>query len=122
VVGSRFLDGPGYPIAPHRRLANSAFAAWASVLVGQPLTDVTSGLRAMSPRVLAAFAADYPADVADANVLVRAVRAGWRVREIPVAMHARAGGRSMHDHPRSAWFALRMLQLCAEERFSAAKA
>ncbi len=122
VVGSRFLDSPGYPIAPHRRLANSAFAAWASVLVGQPLTDVTSGLRAMGPEVLAAFAADYPSDVADANVLVRAVRAGWRVREVPVAMRARAGGRSMHDHPRSAWFALRMLQLCAEERFSAARA
>jgi glycosyltransferase involved in cell wall biosynthesis len=122
VVGSRFLGDAGYPVAAHRRLANSAFAAWASVLVGQSLTDVTSGLRAMRAPVLAAFAADYPPDVADANVIVRAVRAGWRVREVPVAMRPRLGGRSMHDHPRSAWFAIRMLQLCAEEAFSAARA
>lgn len=115
VVGSRFLGAPGYEVTPIRRAANRGLAAWASWLAGHPLTDVTSGLRAMRPAVYESFAADYPPDVADANVLVRAVRAGWRVREVPVPMHAREGGRSQHDSPRAVWFAVRMAQLCLRE-------
>lgn len=115
VVGSRFLGEAGYAVPPVRRWANRGLSRWASWLGGQPLTDVTSGLRAMRPAVYSAFADDYPADVADGNVLVRALRAGWRVREVPVAMHAREGGRSQHASPRAAWFALRMAQLCVAE-------
>lgn len=123
VVGSRFLGAQGYRIPPARRLAIRVLSAWASLLGGHPFTDVTSGLRAMRPVVYQAFAADYPPDVADANVLVRAVMAGWRVAEIPVAMRARVGGRSQHDSPRSALFALRMAQLCVVEAgLSAGKA
>lgn len=115
VVGSRFLGVVGYRVPSTRRLAIRALSAWASLLGGHPFTDVTSGLRAMRPSVFQAFAADYPTDVADANVLVRAVLSGWRVSEVPVAMRARSGGRSMHDSPKSALFALRMAQLCVVE-------
>jgi hypothetical protein len=53
--------------------------------------------------------------VADANLLVRAVRRGLRVREVHVPMRARAGGRSMHAGPGSAVFAIRMAVLTARE-------
>lgn len=123
VVGSRFLAEAGYPVPPARRLAIGALSAWASLFGGHPLTDVTSGLRALRPEVVAAFARDYPPDVADGNVLVRALRAGWRVAEVPVAMRPRASGRSQHASPtRAAWFALRMAQLCVREGLSAARA
>lgn len=115
VVGSRFLGLSGYRIPTARRLAIRALSAWASFLGGQAFTDVTSGLRVMRPAVFHAFAADYPTEIADANVLVRAVRSGWRVCEVPVAMRERAGGRSMHDTPRSALFALKMARLCVTE-------
>lgn len=108
VVGSRFLGKSGYAVPAMRRAANSALGAWASWLSGQKLSDVTSGMRAMRREVLVEFAREYPNDVADANVLVRAIRLGWRVHEVPVAMRARVGGRSQHDSPMSAWFALRM--------------
>ncbi len=119
VVGSRFLEDAGYPVPAGRRLAIGALSAWASLFGGQALTDVTSGLRAMRPAVVAAFALDYPTDVADANVLVRALRAGWRVVEVPVAMRPRLSGSSQHQSPsKSALFALRMAQLCVREGLS----
>ena len=108
VVGSRFLSPTGYRVPTVRRAANSALGAWASWLSGQRLSDVTSGMRAMRRGVLEEFAREYPNDVADANVLVRAIRLGWRVVEVPVAMRPRSGGRSQHDSPFSAWFAVRM--------------
>jgi glycosyltransferase involved in cell wall biosynthesis len=119
VVGSRFLGRPGYPVAPHRRAANAMLAAWASWLTGQRLCDVTSGMRAMRRDVVAEFAREYPNDVADANVLVRVLRRGWRVVEVPVEMCERAGGRSMHDTPMSALFALRMAVYSAREAVAA---
>lgn len=117
VVGSRFLSEAGYPVPRGRRVAIGALSAWASLFGGQALTDVTSGLRALRPPVVAAFARDYPPDVADGNVLVRALRSGFRVAEVPVAMRSRASGRSQHADPsRAALFALRMAQLCVRER------
>jgi len=115
VVGSRFLGAPGYRVPVHRRTAIGALGIWASVCAGQRLSDVTSGLRAWRPEALAALVADFPEDIADANLLVRAVRRGLRVREIATPMRPRAGGRSMHAGPESALFALRMLVLTAHE-------
>lgn len=115
VVGSRFLRSAGYPVPLHRRTANHALAAWASVCAGQRLRDVTSGLRAWRPDALSRLLGDWPEDIADANLLVRAVRRGLRVREIPVSMRARTGGRSMHAGWCGAVFAAEMAVLTARE-------
>ncbi|MDP2304468.1 MAG: glycosyltransferase family 2 protein [Pseudomonadota bacterium] len=115
VVGSRFVGAPGYRVPVHRRTAIGALAALASVCAGQRLFDVTSGLRAWRPEALAALTDDYPEDIADANLLVRAVRRGLRVHEVSVPMRARSGGRSMHAGPASVLFALRMMVLTARE-------
>lgn len=115
VVGSRFLGAAGYPVPLGRRAAIHGLGAFATLCAGQRLRDVTSGLRAWRPDAVAAMVADYPEEVADANVLVRAVRRGLRVREVPVVMEQRRGGRSMHEGPGSVWFALRMAALTARE-------
>lgn len=120
VIGSRFLGARGYRVPVARRAAIHGLGAFASVCAGQRLSDVTSGLRAWRPDAVAAMVADYPEEVADANVLVRAVRRGLRVREVPVVMDDRHGGRSMHRGPGSAWFALRMAALTAREAVSPA--
>jgi glycosyltransferase involved in cell wall biosynthesis len=97
VVGSRFLeDEPGYPVPVSRRLAIEALSRAASRWSGQRLTDVTSGLRAWSPRAIATLLPDLPTDLVDGNLLVRAIRRGLVVREVPTPMRARAGGASMH--------------------------
>lgn len=119
VVGSRFVGHAGYRVPLHRRAAIGALGAWASALAGQRLTDVTSGLRAWRGPALARMVADWPDDIADANLLVRAVRRGLRVAEVAVPMRERAGGTSMHATPRSALFAARMAVLVAREGWRA---
>jgi glycosyltransferase involved in cell wall biosynthesis len=115
VVGSRFLGDAGYPLPPLRRAANAGLAAWASVCAGHPLSDVTSGLRAWRPDALKRLLADWPEDMADANLLVRAVRRGLRVHDLPVPMRARPSGRSQHAGVGGAVFALRMVVRAARE-------
>jgi glycosyltransferase involved in cell wall biosynthesis len=107
VVGSRFLGDPGYVVPPLRRLAIAGLSRLASWRAATPLTDVTSGLRAWNARALDALVPAFPEPVADGNLLVRAVRAGLRVREVHVPMRARAGGVGMHDGPHALAFAAR---------------
>ena len=115
VFGSRLLAEPGYPMPVARHATIRALGLWASVCAGQRLRDVTSGLRAWRADAIAAMVADYPEDVADANVLVRAVRMGLVVEEVAVPMRERSGGVSMHGGPRSVLFAARMVVLTARE-------
>lgn len=115
VVGSRFVTEPGYLVPTERRVAINALGRWASVCAGQPLRDVTSGYRAWRPDALAMMVADYPEEVADANVLVRAVRRGLIVREVAVPMNQRTGGVSMHTPTSGFGFAVRMAVLTGWE-------
>jgi glycosyltransferase involved in cell wall biosynthesis len=115
VVGSRFIDGPGYPMPLDRNVGIQILGRWASICARQRLRDITSGFRAWRPDALAMMVADYPEDVADANVLVRAVRRGLVVREIAVPMRARDGGVSMHTTRSGVGFALRMAVLTGWE-------
>jgi glycosyltransferase involved in cell wall biosynthesis len=115
VVGSRFLAAPGYRVTRSRRTANAVLAAVASVCAGQHLSDVTSGLRAWRPEALRRLVSDWPEDVADGNLLVRAVRRGLRVCELSVPMRERSGGRSQHAGAAGVVFAARTLVLTARE-------
>ncbi len=115
VVGSRFVDGAGYPVPVSRLTGIHVLGAWASMWSGQRLRDVTSGYRAWRPDAVAAMVADYPEDVADANVLVRAIRRGLTVEEVAVPMRQRTSGVSMHGGPASVLFAARMALLTARE-------
>lgn len=108
VVASRFTGEIGYHIPFLRRTAVRALGGWASFCAGHPLSDVTSGFRAWRPEALRMLVPDYPDSIADANLLVRAVRRGLVVRDLEVPMRPRAGGRSQHDGPSAWWFALRM--------------
>lgn len=115
VVGSRFVGGSGYRVPFWRKTAVLALGHWASAWARQPLRDVTSGFRAWRREALEALVPEYPERVADANLLVRAVRMGLRVKEVPVPMRERRSGRSMHEGPDAAIFALRMGILTAKE-------
>lgn len=80
-----------------RRVGNRALASLVQALTGARLHDVTSGFWAMDRHALQLLATHLPADCADANVRVLAVRLGLRPLEVPVAMSARLSGHSMHD-------------------------
>ncbi len=97
VLGSRFLGpSPGYAIPPLRRVGMAACRWMATTVGGLPVSDPTSGLRALTPRV-ARHIADhgFPSGLTETSLLIHLHRAGVRIREIPVSMRA-SQGHSMH--------------------------
>jgi glycosyltransferase involved in cell wall biosynthesis len=95
VIGSRFLSKEGFQSYFFRRIGIRLFALLDSWVVGQRLTDVTSGFRAYSPRVLEFFAQHHRHELSDTNqLLLLSHFAGARIQEVPVVMRAREHGVS----------------------------
>jgi glycosyltransferase involved in cell wall biosynthesis len=110
-IGSRFLDGAStYQPGVVRRIGMGLFGLLAWLLTGVRFSDVTSGFRAFSGDVVRFVATEwYPTDYADADVLITLRRAGFRLRDVPVRMYERAGGRSMHAGLRPVYYVFKML-------------
>jgi glycosyltransferase involved in cell wall biosynthesis len=109
VLGSRYLDGTPPPSSWARRAGTRLFAWIASCWIGQPITDPTSGFQGLSRRALEVVVNDgFPEDYPDTDVLVEHHRAGLQLAEVPVRMHARKGGMSMHRGARIAYYAYKM--------------
>ncbi len=105
VIGSRFLEGPGYSIPFFRKYGMRIFSALASRKSGLRLTDTTSGFRAMNRKAIEfCLGPSY-----DADALVKMHRAGLKIKEVPVKMRA-SSGRSMHGRFGSIFYAMRMLK------------
>jgi glycosyltransferase involved in cell wall biosynthesis len=94
VVGSRFLGDNGYRAPLGRMLGIRMFARIVSLIVGQRVTDSTSGFRAVNRRGIALFARDYPNDYPEVESTVLVYRHRLRRIEVPVRMRERSSGRS----------------------------
>ncbi len=94
VIGSRFLEGAGYKSTRLRRLGIRHFSLLIRLLTGHRVTDPTSGFRMAGKRLIEEFSKDYPQDYPEPESIVRALKHGGRLVEIPVRMRQRAGGIS----------------------------
>lgn len=84
------------------------FRRVASWLLGQTITDPTSGFQAMNRRVIELYALDsYPVDYPDVDVIVMLHRHGIRIAELPVTMYP-SKGKSMHSGLRPVYYLFRM--------------
>jgi len=98
VIGSRFLEMEGFQSTFTRRLGIRLFSTLDSKIMGQNVTDVTSGFRAYGRRVMKFFARAYPFELHDTNQLLLASHfSGARVLEVPVRMRERLHGVSEFD-------------------------
>ena len=95
VIGARFAGVGDYQVGLLRRMAMKFLAVSVSRIAKSPLTDVTSGFRASSPRAVELFAREYPPEYLGDTVesLVLAGRAGLTVSQVPVQLRERQGGR-----------------------------
>lgn len=110
VIGARFAGLGEYAAGRGpRRWAMRLLATVLSRLAKTRLTDVTSGFRAAGPRAIRVFAEHYPVEYLGDTVesLVIAIRSGCTVRQVPVAMRPRAGGRASQSPVRAALYLLR---------------
>ena len=94
VIGSRFLAGEGYQSTRLRRWGIRYFSFLIRLLTGKTVTDPTSGCRMVRRELIEAFAADYPPDFPEPESVVRLLRQGRKLVELPVRMRARRGGSS----------------------------
>lgn len=94
VLGARFAGAGSYEARGPRHWAMVTLATILSHISKTSLTDTTSGFKASGPRAVALFAEHYPAEYLGDTVeaLVIASRSGLIIRQVPVAMRARAGG------------------------------
>ncbi|MCK4546623.1 MAG: glycosyltransferase family 2 protein [Candidatus Eisenbacteria sp.] len=112
VIGSRYVPGakdPDYKTPFARKVGITLFSLLTSAIVGVRITDVTSGFRAVSGKVLRYYVDNYPADFPDSEATILIHYLGGRVREIPVHMRSRAGGRSSTTPIKSLYYPFKVL-------------
>jgi glycosyltransferase involved in cell wall biosynthesis len=109
VVGSRFAGEGAYRSTAVRRIGIGVFAWVVSAIVRQRVTDTTSGFRAVNRKGIALFAADYPHDYPEVEATVMAVKHKLRLKEVPVEMRERGGGRSSITALRSIYYMAKVL-------------
>jgi glycosyltransferase involved in cell wall biosynthesis len=109
VVGSRFSGDSDYRATRARRGGQKMFSLLVSSVTGQSFTDTTSGMRALNHRAMALFVRRYSSEFAEVESLQQAVRAGLRVRELPVGMLPRTGGDSFITPVGSAFYIFKTL-------------
>jgi len=110
-LGSRFKGEMTYHASAVRRAGMKLFAAITHFFTGQAITDATSGFQAMNRDVMHFFAEkNYPSDYPDADTLIMLHFAGFSVQEVPVTMHDRIAGVSMHGNSlKSLYYIAKML-------------
>jgi glycosyltransferase involved in cell wall biosynthesis len=107
VLGSRYLPGSvSYPVPLLRRVVSWGLSWFLTLFAGQRLTDTTTGFQCMNRATLGLFVTlrDFPEKAPDADLILYAVMAGARVREVPVTMHMDQGGDSMHGAIKSMFY------------------
>ena len=109
VCGSRFLTDQGYPAPISRRTGIHIFAFLLSRIVGQPVSDPTSGFRLYNRRAIALFARDYPHDYPEVEAVLMVHFHRLRMREVLVRMLERGGGQSSIRSGKSVYYMLKVL-------------
>jgi glycosyltransferase involved in cell wall biosynthesis len=110
VCGSRFLSRDlNYPAPISRRTGIHIFAFILSRLVGQRVSDPTSGFRLYNRRGIALFARDYPHDYPEVEAVLMVHFHRLRMAEVPVQMLQRGGGRSSIRSGKSLYYMIKVL-------------
>jgi glycosyltransferase involved in cell wall biosynthesis len=109
VCGSRFLEDLKYRGPVSRRAGIHIFAFILSRVVGQKVTDPTSGFRLYNKRAIGLFARDYPHDYPEVEAVLVLHHHRLRMREVAVRMFARGGGRSSIRSGKSVYYMIKVL-------------
>jgi len=109
VIGSRYIENRGYSSSVARRAGSALLASIISAIIGQRITDPTSGYNGFNRRAILLCAKLYPHDYPEPEAIVVLRRAGLRLKEIPVTMQPRLGGRSSITTLRSFFYMFKVI-------------
>ena len=109
VIGSRYLGAHHYRTPLLRRAGMIIFSAVNSLLIGQRITDNTSGFRAFNRRAIEFLCHHYPSDYPEPEAVVILGRNGFRLQESAVQMRQRLAGESSINSLRSVYYMVKVL-------------
>jgi glycosyltransferase involved in cell wall biosynthesis len=109
VCGSRFRgEEAGYAVPRARRAGIRVFRLMLSAMLGQKITDPTSGFRMVNRRGIELFARDYPHDYPEVEALLMLRAHKLQLHEFPVRMRERDTGVSSIGFTQSAYYMVRV--------------
>ncbi len=96
VIGSRYLDKSEseFQSTFMRRFGSSIISIFIRLCCKKKITDPTSGFRAVNKKVIKEFAKNYPTEYPEPESTVSLLVNNYNIKEIPVSMNARCGGKS----------------------------
>ncbi len=110
VIGSRFIDKKGFQSTFFRRMGIRFYSSINSMIVGNRITDATSGFRACGRRIITFFAKIYRHEFYGANqMMLLSHFIQSRIKEVPVVMNPRQSGESRFNFLNSAVFMIKNL-------------
>ena len=107
-VGSRFLVNSAYKPTTSRLIGMTYFSSMLSFILGQKITDTTSGFRAVNKKLIAFFSGTYPEDYPEVEALLLLHKRGFKVKEVSVDMKERTGGKSSITPFRSIYYMVKV--------------
>lgn len=118
VIGSRFADRVGgYDVSKVRGGAMRLLRFTVRLFTGRSFTDTSSGFRGFSRPMLEYFARTYPYEYMESvEALLMASANGFDVREVPVQMRVREGGRPSNRRLRLLYHFLRVFLVISVSR------
>lgn len=112
-IGSRYINKVGFQSTVLRRIGIRYFSKLIKLICGYTITDPTSGFRACSKTIIKLFASSYPQDFPEPESLVKVVKKGFKISEIPVIMNERSFGKSSIDFKKSIYYMIKVsLAVC----------
>lgn len=96
VIGTRYLDKTSseFQSTFMRRLGSNIISFFIKLFTRKKITDPTSGFRAANKKVIEEFAREYPKEYPEPESTVSLLVNGYKVKEVPVSMNERTGGKS----------------------------
>jgi glycosyltransferase involved in cell wall biosynthesis len=94
VIGSRYLNNEGFQSTLIRRMGIKWICILIKLMTGSKVSDPTSGFRAINKKLIRLFSRFYPTDYPEPESLLIALKLGFKVKEVPVIMQERLGGKS----------------------------
>ncbi len=108
VIGSRYIEKKGFQSSVLRRLGKNFLSILIFVCCGYKPTDPTSGFRAVNKKWIEYYAKNYPSDYPEPEALVFAKVNGAKIKDVPVEMRGRQGGKSSINLTRSIYYMIKV--------------
>jgi glycosyltransferase involved in cell wall biosynthesis len=109
VTGSRYLESNGYETQAMRRFGGQVFSLVLRPILGQRISDPTSGFIAVNRNALEVFSHSFPLEYPEIEALVVLRRKAMTFAETPVRMRPRIAGESSIGRWSAVYYMVRVL-------------